>query len=103
MTKSYGTDPTPGWHEPGLLIPDEAWHAALYALEDVYKRRGTGVLECETTGPVVRAVAPYIVAAELRRWADLLRFKSGLITDDEIVTSTIELLYRRASELDGAR
>lgn len=48
---------------------------------------------------VLRAVARD-VPDELRDWADLIRFKRELISDADLIDSTVELVERRADELE---
>lgn len=106
MDTWYDTAPTPDGNEPGgLLIPDKAWYAAMYMVED----SGRGAIS-----PIIEAAAPYIVAAELRRiaaaydeWhregADELR--RGERSHKALVSAYAvrDQLLARASELDGAR
>lgn len=47
-------------------------------------------------------IANEAIAVELRRWADLLAFKTGLIPDGEVVSAAIEPLRARADELSGS-
>lgn len=42
------------------------------------------------------------VAAELRGWADVIAFKTGLLADRDVVSSAVEQLRARAAALDSA-
>ncbi|MQA14430.1 MAG: hypothetical protein GEV09_09725 [Pseudonocardiaceae bacterium] len=60
----------------------------------------SGVFRRDLNTALRETAAPLIVAAELRNWADLLAFKTGLIPDREVVSSAIEQLRARAARLD---
>jgi len=62
---------------------------------------GEGTPEGSARYSAVSWAAPLVVAAELRGWVSLIRFKRGLIPDADLVESTVRLLDRRADELDG--
>lgn len=83
-----------------LEIPDEAWSAAYLAVAQFKNETGVLVRGRGAIAPIVRAAAPHIVAAELRR----LRQGINVMCDPyggisgELID---EWLSNRADELDG--